>query len=261
MHSSNMNFESILVDIKADICTVQINRPLASNTINHALIEDLQQIVNYCESPEQQIKIFVLKGLPDVFCSGGDFLEVKTAIQKGNPLSDPEPLYNLWLSLVHASFISICVVQGKVNAGGVGFVCASDIVIADHSANFGFSEMLFGLYPACVMPFLMRRTGLQRAHYMTLMTRSFTAQEAFDYKIVDAIGDSVDIILRTHLIRLQRLNKTAITNYKSYLNTLNNDLTHFKQPALTANRAMFNHPENIRNITRYVEEFKFPWEG
>jgi polyketide biosynthesis enoyl-CoA hydratase PksH len=74
------------------------------------------------------------------------------------------------------------------------------------------------------------------------------------------IGDSVETSLRSHLIRLQRLNKTAITNYKSYLNALNNDLTDLKQSALTANRAMFNHPENIRNITRYVEESKFPWE-
>nr|WP_269820011.1 enoyl-CoA hydratase-related protein [Bacillus velezensis] len=42
---------------------------------------------------------------------------------------------------------------GVANAGGIGFVAASDIVIADDTAVFSLSELLFGLFPAMVLPF------------------------------------------------------------------------------------------------------------
>jgi len=62
----------------------------------------------------------------------------------------------LWLRLATVRTVTISHVRGKANAGGIGFVAASDIVLADETAQFSLSELLFGLYPACVLPFLIR---------------------------------------------------------------------------------------------------------
>jgi polyketide biosynthesis enoyl-CoA hydratase PksH len=126
-------------------------------------------------------------------------------------------MYQLWLRMVNAPFITISVVRGRANAGGIGFVAASDIVLADQSARFSLSELLFGLYPSCVLPFLVRRTGVQHAHYMTLMTQPFTAQQVQSYGLVDALDDDAGTLLNRHLVRLRRLARPAIGDYKRYM--------------------------------------------
>jgi len=65
-------------------------------------------------------------------------------------------------SLSTCNKVVIAKVEGKVNAGGVGLVAASDIVVAHTQATFGLSEALFGLLPACVMPFLIRKSVIKK---------------------------------------------------------------------------------------------------
>ncbi len=120
--------------------------------------------------------------------------------------------------------------------------------------------MLFGLYPACVLPFLIRRIGTQRAHYLTLMTRPFTAEDALRWGLADTVNDTVDTNLRSHLTRLQRLSRPAIGRYKRYLGEIIDDWERVKPKAIAANRALFADPEIQRNIRRYVTELKLPWE-
>jgi hypothetical protein len=91
--------------------------------------------------------------MPEVFCFGADFKEIQKNFENKNQpgQQDPEPLYNLWLQLALGPFITIAHVQGKTNAGGVGFVAACDVVLCDEKAVFSLSELLFGLMPACVL--------------------------------------------------------------------------------------------------------------
>jgi polyketide biosynthesis enoyl-CoA hydratase PksH len=85
-------------------------------------------------------------------------------------------------------------VRGTSNAGGTGFVAASDIVIADNTAQFSLSELLFGLYPACVLPFLTKRIGFRKAHYLTLMTNPISVQQANAWNLVDAYEENSSLI-------------------------------------------------------------------
>ncbi|HJY84397.1 MAG TPA: enoyl-CoA hydratase/isomerase, partial [Candidatus Binatia bacterium] len=156
--------------------------------------------------------------------------------------------------------VTISHVRGKANAGGVGFVAASDIVLADESAQFSLSELLFGLYPACVLPFLIRRIGFQKAHYFTLSTQPISARQACEWGLVDACEAQSDVLLRRHLQRLRRLSKTAIRRYKTYINHISVPLQDFRSPAIAANREVFSDTLNLQAIARYVEHGVFPWE-
>src|SRR3546814_2371237 len=112
-------------------------------------------------------------------------------------ISDPEAIYELCGHLAQERFCSITNVGGKANAGGVGFAAACDIVLADPSAEFSLSELLFALIPACVLPFLIRRIGFQKAHYMTLTTRPVPVRQALEWGLVDACdGNSEDLLDR-----------------------------------------------------------------
>lgn len=250
------DYETLQVEITENICRVHFDRPNAGNAINAQMVRDFDALLKTCEDANSSITILTLQGTPDVYCAGGDF---EATAQSSEP-NDPEPLYGLWQRMAAGPFVTISVVEGRANAGGVGFVAASDIVLAGNQATFGLSELLFGLFPACVMPFLIRRIGFQKAHYLTLMTRPVGTEDAAAWGLVDAAGDDVQALLRQHLMRLRHLDKSAITRYKAYMAQSAEILQTQKPLALDANREMFSDPKIRANIKRYVAEMKFPWE-
>jgi polyketide biosynthesis enoyl-CoA hydratase PksH len=253
-----MSYQTIKVRFQDAVCFIQFHRPEANNTINDLLIEECRQVLAVCE---EAITIVVLEGLPEVFCFGADFKEIHAQLARGQHSErSPEPLYDLWLKLATGPYITISHIRGKANAGGVGFVAASDIVLADETAQFSLSELLFGLFPACVLPFLIRRIGFQKAHYLTLMTHPIAVQQAQLWGLVDAYDAQSEFLLRKHLLRLRRLSKMGILRYKSYVNGLNDLLIKSKVSALAANQEVFSDSHNLEGIYRYVEKGQFPWE-
>jgi polyketide biosynthesis enoyl-CoA hydratase PksH len=248
-----MRTTTIDVRIADGVCRIQLNRPEAGNALNALMVAELARVVAQCR--EGGATIVVLEGSAGVFCSGGDL----EAAACGAAL-DPAPLYDLWTTLATGPQISIALVRGLANAGGVGLAAACDLVLCERSATFALSELLFGLFPACVMPFLVRRMGWQAAHRLALMTRPMSADEALASGLADAAGEDADALLRGHLPRLKRLTGPAVARYKSYMAELADLVVRARPAALAANRALFADPEIQRNIGRYVTEQKFPWE-
>jgi polyketide biosynthesis enoyl-CoA hydratase PksH len=251
-----VNYQTIKVRFQESICFVQIDRPEANNTINGQFVAECNHILSVCN---EAATVVVLSGSPEVFCFGADFKALAGAPQ---PLAQdgPGPLYDLWLRLATGPYVTISHVRGKANAGGIGFVAASDIVLADESAQFSLSELLFGLYPACVLPFLIRRIGFQKAHYLTLMTQPIPVKHACEWGLVDAFEPQSEALLRRHLLRLRRLSKIAIQRYKTYMNQISKPLADMKSLAVAANLEVFSDANNLAAIARYVEQGVFPWE-
>ncbi|MCY7297028.1 enoyl-CoA hydratase/isomerase [Alteromonas sp. a30] len=254
-----MAFQTIRVQIDNPICTIQLYRPEANNTINGTMLQELTQLLTALQATE--CTVVVLEGLPEVFCFGADFGAMAESHQShGEVENDPEFLYNLWLLLATGPFMTIAHVRGKVNAGGVGFVSACDLVIADTTVTFSLSELLFGLIPACVMPFLVRKVGTQKAHYLTVTTQTISAEKATEWGLVDDLGEKSKPLLRKHLMRLRRMSKKTITRYKRFISEINPILTTAKNTSLSMNAEVFSDQDNLNAIRRYVEEGIFPWE-
>ncbi|TQV85997.1 enoyl-CoA hydratase/isomerase [Aliikangiella coralliicola] len=252
-------YETLRVRFEEDICFIQIYRPDANNTINDRLIEEFSQVLDHCDTAA---KIVVLEGLPEVFCFGADFQGLQQSVeQESSQEQNPEPLYDLWLKLASGPYITIAHVRGKANAGGIGFVAACDVVLSERQAVYSLSELLFGLMPACVLPFLIRRMGFTKSNYMTLLTQPISAEQAMEWGLVDACEEKSENLLRKHLLRLRRLSKSGVARYKRYMNALDNGLADSKSKALAANIEVFSDKENLAKITRYVTTGQFPWEG
>nr|BAP05579.1 CalS [uncultured Candidatus Entotheonella sp.] len=260
MGNLNVAFHTIRFRTDAGIAYLQFDRPEANNTINDLLVAECRQAL---ADHGEGIRVLVLEGLPEVFCFGADFQAIHGASsepQLDNETQSADVLYDLWTDLATGPYVTIAHVRGKANAGGIGFVAACDIVLADERAVFSLSELLFGLFPACVLPFLIRRIGMQKAHYMTLMTAPIPVEEAHRWGLVDAYAaDSADL-LRRHLLRLRRLSKSGIRRYKQYRASIDAFLTASKMKAVAGNREVFSDPENLETIACFVETGQFPWE-
>jgi polyketide biosynthesis enoyl-CoA hydratase PksH len=257
--SSSAGYRSIRLRADDDILFLQIHRPAANNAIDDGLIAEMTRALREWDG---RAKVVVLEGLPEVFCSGADFGEIQARFDSGTPGGqDPGPLYDLWYALASGAFLSVAHVRGRANAGGVGFVAACDIVLAEEKASFSLSELLFGLMPACVMPFLIRRMGFSKANFMTLMTQPIPARQAMEWGLVDAVEDNSENLLRKQLLRLRRIGGPGIARYKRYAAELDDSLRTAREKALRANLDVFSDPDNLRRIARYVKTGKFPWEA
>lgn len=252
-------FSTLRARIDDGIAHLQIHRPEANNAINETLIVEFTRALDLCDA---QARVVVVEGLPEVFCFGADFAELQQRFDGGGSAEqDPRPMYALWRRLASGPYVSVAHVRGSANAGGIGFVAACDIVLADAKAQFSLSELLFGLMPACVLPFLIRRIGHARANTMTLMTQPVAVQQAQAWGLVDAFEDNSENLLRRTLLRLRRLGKPGITRYKRYMHSIDGALEAAEPKALQANREVFADRDNLQGIARYVKTGAFPWEA
>lgn len=252
-------YRSIAVRAEGGVCTIRLDRPTSGNAIDRELIDDCTRALHEWGP---RASVVVLEGSPEVFCVGADFAALRQGQGNGQPLhaADPQALYTLWQQLAGGPFVSVAHVRGKVNAGGVGFVAACDVVLADVHAVFSLSELLFGLLPACVLPFLVRRIGAARAQYLSLSTQPLPARQAEAWGLVDACDEHSDRLLHRHLLRLQRLSKAAIQRHKSYAAEIDETLARCKPAAVRANVEAFTDPVNLAHIDRYLSSGRFPWE-
>jgi polyketide biosynthesis enoyl-CoA hydratase PksH len=261
--NAKSGYQSLQVDCQDDTCTIRFYRPEARNTISDVLVREVVEVLAACEAG---VKVVIFEGLPDVFCFGADFKEIDATLsvesqpRAGSPLRDPGALYDVWLKLAHGPFISVAHVEGKANAGGIGFIAACDITLAAEKAEFSLSELLFGLMPAAVLPFLIKRVGVAKANYMTLTTQSISAAIAQRWGLIDAYDADSRNLLRKHLLRLRHLDKASVARYKRYVQSLDDVLMRSKATALEANRSVFSDAGNLENIRQFVRTGRLPWE-
>jgi DSF synthase len=84
---------------------------------------------------------------------------------------------------------SIALVQGDALGGGFECALASDVIVAEESAQMGLPEILFNLFPgmgACSL--LARRIGMRAAEELILSGRILSASELHRMGVVDVVA-------------------------------------------------------------------------
>lgn len=248
--------ETIRFSINRQVATLQIHRPAAANSINAELIREMRAALQSV-ADNKEVSIVVIEGNTDNFCTGMDFNEVTS---NGGDSGDPGEFYDLLTECSFSSKVIVCKVEGKVNAGGMGLLAAADIVIVDEKVTFGLSEALFGLIPAMVMPFLIRRIGYQKALWLTLTTQGISAQKAQQMGLVDEVSNNVSETLRKLLLRLVRLEPDTIYDIKDYMSRLwiiNNETRTLAVDKITS---LVTSEKVQTNIENFIKKGKFPWD-
>jgi polyketide biosynthesis enoyl-CoA hydratase PksH len=163
--------------------------------------------------------------------------------------------------LVTLPRVIISVVDGRASAGGVGIVAASDFVFATERSQFSLPEALWGLLPCCVLPFLMRRVGFQKAYMMTLSTQPVTAEQARQFHLADEVSDQPELLVRKVAFRLSRLDPSTLRSLKSYFGKLWVLSEETERTALSELTRLMSSPVVQRNIANFVANRRFPWEA
>lgn len=239
---------------------VTINRPQRRNSINSLLLEEIQNLLNACEQ-DSSCRFIVFQGQDGYFCTGMDFEEVA---QNADSFSGGNFNFSEYMALLkrftNTSKVIISLVDGHVMAGGVGIVAASDLVISSHRSQFSLSEALWGLLPACVTPFLIRRIGFQKAYTMTLTTETISAEKAHTMGLIDQLSDNPTDALRQLLVRLSRIEEETVKDLKSYFHKMWIINEAMEATAVAEITRLINEPRVQENIKNFVNHQRFPWD-
>ncbi len=173
---------ALSVTLDGAIATVTLNRPEKLNAVNVEMTEDWERLNAYL-AKHPEIRVVIVSGAGEAFCSGDDVPEVGTlAISEAQRLSYRQArLYLTWEQLPQ---VFIAAVGGAALGGGCVVACSCDLRIASHAARFGMPEILLGWPPGYGVAQLTALVGKSRALEMCLTGEPITAQKALDYGLV-----------------------------------------------------------------------------
>lgn len=209
-------YQTLLVEPGPGSLRIQLNRPDARNSLSSQMLLELHRALDEAER-DPECRMVILHGSADHFCSGMDLAETATDAAAD---SSGQMFFSLLRRFTETPRLVICAVTGRVSGGGVGLVAAADLVVAAPTAVFSLPEALWGLLPCCVLPFLIRRVGFQKAYSLTLTTQAVTAEQAHRFHLVDEVADAPEAVIGRLSFRARKLTDPTLRAAKRYFGEL-----------------------------------------
>ena len=215
-----MDFNTIKVQLGESIAWVNLDRPEIRNALNDTLINELTEAFDWLNSRDD-IRVIVVKGNGKAFCAGADlaYMKAMAGYSHEQNVADAERLSNLFRSIYYCNKAVVGVVHGACIGGANGIIAAADIVIAEKSTKFAFTEVRLGLTPATISPFVVQKIGHTAAKELMLTGRRFTADEAKGFRLVNAVVSEGELIdaERQYIDHFLQASPDAIAECKNLL--------------------------------------------
>jgi methylglutaconyl-CoA hydratase len=169
----------VAVSVDGPVAHVVLARPEARNAFDAAMVRELHDAVG-AASARDDIRVIVLAGRGPVFCGGADIEWMKTVagFTREESLADARSLADLFETIDRSPKAVVACVQGAALGGGAGLAAVADVVVAEETAQFGFTEVRLGLVPAVISPYVVRKIGVSAARELFLTGERFTAERA-----------------------------------------------------------------------------------
>jgi enoyl-CoA hydratase/carnithine racemase len=165
-----------------------LNRPEAANAMNTQMGHDLLAVFEtFNAAPAAQRCIVITGAGPRIFCAGGDLKERNGMTDQ--QWQDQHLIFERAIrGIIHCPVPVIAAVNGAAFAGGMEIALCADFIYAAEHARFALTEVTLGIMPgAGGTQNLPRAVGARRAKELLLTGRPFTAQQAFDWGMVNRV--------------------------------------------------------------------------
>lgn len=256
--------QSLLVDTRAGVATVTLNRPEVRNAFDDALIAELAATFNALDG-DDAVRAVVLAGNGPAFCAGADLNWMKRMAGYGyeQNLHDAMGLAVMLQTIDRMGKPTIARVHGAAFAGGTGLVAACDIALGTPEARFCLSEAKLGLSPATIGPYVVRAMGERAARRYFLTAEVFDAQEALRIGMLTALvpAAELDTAIESLLKHLLAGGREALTKIKQLIRAVAAGSIDDAMIADTAKRIaeIRVSPEGREGIASFLEKRKPSW--
>lgn len=241
--------------------TITLHRPEQKNSFNLQLLQELNQVLNQIEK-NPSCHAIVIQGYEGYFCTGIDLKEISTLFSQPDKLKAWTSLYMATLKrLTTSPKIIISVVDGKAFAGGVGIASAADYVIGTNNSQFKLTELCWGLLPAMVAPFLIRRIGFQKAYALALTHRTLSAAEACQIGLLDELSDDPANSLQNFLKRIHPIDLKTLKEFKDHFYNNHWKISkEMEQQAIEKTTQLLQSPAVQARIEAFIQHQILPWK-
>ena len=163
---------------------VVLNDPELGNPMSPDMGDEFRAVVEQTKTLKQ-LRALVVRGAGKNFSVGGH-RDMLTGLAESSMSENARHdfmlgFYDKWLSMLEIPVPVIAAIEGDCIGVAPIFACASDIPVADETANFQITFAGLGLYPGMAMSYVVPKiVGAQQAALLMVAGAPFSGKDAFD---------------------------------------------------------------------------------
>jgi methylglutaconyl-CoA hydratase len=176
------------------VTTVTLNRPEVRNAFDEHMIAELTAFAEGVPA-DGSVRAVVLAGAGASFSAGADvqWMSRMVGFTREENLADARKAAQMFLALDRIPVPVIGRIHGAALGGGAGLAAICDVVIAADNVQFGFTEVVLGILPAMISPYVVRKIGLSNARALCLSGARFTAAHAKEIGLAHTVVAEADL--------------------------------------------------------------------
>ena len=213
--------KTVKVTLEDGIAWVAMNRPEKKNAISIEMAREMVAALDALET-DKRCEVVVLTGAGESFSAGMDLKDYFRASDKSTPVERAR-VYRLnaawqWRGLLDYPKPTIAMVNGWCFGGAFTPVVACDLAIADEKAQFGLSEINWGIIPAGVVCKAVSTVMSQRdAMYYIMTGETFSGKRAAEIGLVNEAVSAKNLRKRVKAIAevLRKKNPAVLRQAKT----------------------------------------------
>lgn len=179
-----MPYELILSETRGRVGLITLNRPQAMNALNNQLMRELMDALEAFDKADE-VGATVITGNEKAFAAGADIKEMADLSARQMMDRDHVAVFGRIRAIQKPV---IAAVSGWALGAGCEMALSCDMIVASESAKFGQPEITIGVIPgAGGTQRLTRAVGKAIAMEMVLNNRTLTAQEAYQFGMVNRV--------------------------------------------------------------------------
>ncbi len=182
------DWNTIRVEENPPWAELVLTRPDTRNAISSEMIGEIGEAMDHLEQ-QSRIRVVIFRGEGESFCAGADLNElqkIQNATFEEN-IAASRDLVRLFRRIYTFPKATIAAVHGYCIAGGCGVATGCDLIVADKTAQFRYSEAAIGFVAAIVTIFLLRSVGEKHARELLFTARVIPAEKAHRMGLVNAL--------------------------------------------------------------------------
>ncbi len=204
-----MSSDLVLRKKDNDVMTLLLNRPEKKNAISFEMAWELEAAVEEA-ALDNDVRIVVLRGSGDCFCSGIDFNSLAEINSKFPQTREfrfmLEKLQHVGNTIEKMEKPVIAVLHKYCYGMGTEIAAAADFRIAADDTKIGIQEVELGLIPDVGgTTRITRLVGIPMSKELIMTARVLSAAEAFEIRLVNEVAalDGIDAVLDKWIERLR----------------------------------------------------------
>jgi enoyl-CoA hydratase/carnithine racemase len=181
---------ALRIERDGPLLRVTMARPEKRNAFDAELIGELREAF----TEVGDARAVVLAGDGESFSAGADieWMRASASLSEEQNLADALRARRMLQAVDGCSAPVVARVQGSALGGAIGLVACADVAVAGDDATFAFSEVLLGIVPAVISPFVLARIGPGPARRYFLTGERFGAEEALRIGLVHEVASDLD---------------------------------------------------------------------